>query len=138
MPDDHNFADCHVPSGLYRPRAVLRASVGERRGPQAGYPAHTRTQPLERRIHSSQLGFFLGTLAPLLRASDRPIAIACSRLFTTPPLPFFPERSSPRFSRCTAFLTHISILNSISESSDRRNHQYSCGCESYEIGRAHV
>src|ERR1039458_1650669 len=29
-------------------------------------------------------------------------------------------------------LAHISILNSISESSDHRNHQYSCGCESYE------
>ena len=29
MPDDHNFADCHIPSGLYRPRAGLQASVGE-------------------------------------------------------------------------------------------------------------
>src|ERR1039458_2680415 len=56
-------------------------------------------------MHSSQLGFLLGTLAPLLRASDRPIAIACSRLLTTPPFPSFPERNSPRFSRCTAFLT---------------------------------
>src|SRR5690242_6780012 len=31
--------------------------------------------------------FFFGTLAPRLRASDKPIAIACLRLFT-----FFPER----------------------------------------------
>src|SRR5580700_8323890 len=54
---------------------------------------------------SSQLDFLLGTLAPFLRASNRPIAIACFRLFTTPPLPFFPERSVPRFSRCNAFLT---------------------------------
>src|SRR5580700_6854312 len=54
---------------------------------------------------SPQLGFLRGTLAPLLRASDRPIAIACLRLVTTPPLPFFPERSLPRFSRCSAFLT---------------------------------
>jgi hypothetical protein len=30
---------------------------------------------------------FLGTLAPFLRASDKPIAIACFRLFT-----FLPER----------------------------------------------
>jgi hypothetical protein len=30
---------------------------------------------------------FLGTLAPILRASDRPIAIACFRLFT-----FLPDR----------------------------------------------
>src|SRR5580698_2985039 len=54
---------------------------------------------------SPQLGFLRGTLAPFLRASDRPIAIACLRLVTTPPVPFFPERSVPRFSRCNAFLT---------------------------------
>lgn len=33
------------------------------------------------------------------------MAIACLRLVTTPPLPFFPERSLPRFSLCIAFLT---------------------------------
>jgi hypothetical protein len=54
---------------------------------------------------SPQLDFLRGTFAPLLRASDRPIAIACLRLVTTPPLPFFPERSFPRFSRCSACLT---------------------------------
>ena len=31
--------------------------------------------------------FFLGTFLPFLRAFDRPIAIACLRLFTLPPLP---------------------------------------------------
>ena len=44
-----------------------------------------------------------GTFAPALRASERPIAIACLRLFT-----FFPERpllSVPRFFSCIAFLT---------------------------------
>jgi len=29
--------------------------------------------------------FFLGTLAPFFRASERPMAIACLRLFTLPP-----------------------------------------------------
>lgn len=32
---------------------------------------------------------FFGILAPFLRASDRPIAIACLRLFTVPPEPLF-------------------------------------------------
>jgi hypothetical protein len=54
---------------------------------------------------SPQLGFLLGTLVPFLRASDRPIAIACLRLVTTQPLPPFPEWSVPRFSLCIAFLT---------------------------------
>src|ERR1700681_3720441 len=53
----------------------------------------------------SQLAFFIGTLAPFLRASERPMAIACLRLVTLPPLPPWPERSVPRFSRCRALLT---------------------------------
>src|SRR5580704_8004252 len=48
---------------------------------------------------------FFGTLAPFFRASESPIAIACLRLFTTPPLPPFPERSVPFFSRRTALST---------------------------------
>ncbi|HEX4332303.1 MAG TPA: hypothetical protein VH040_09200 [Usitatibacter sp.] len=47
--------------------------------------------------------FFDGTLPPALRASDRPIAIACLRLFT-----FFPERplfSVPCLRSCMARLT---------------------------------
>jgi hypothetical protein len=47
--------------------------------------------------------FLRGTLAPARRASERPIAIACLRLFT------FrlerPERSVPCFSSCIAFRT---------------------------------
>src|ERR1700685_266916 len=45
---------------------------------------------------------FLGTFAPFLRASERPMAIACLRLVTLPPLPPLPERSFPFFSRCNA------------------------------------
>lgn len=55
-----------------------------------------------------QLFFRLGTLAPLRRASDRPIAIACFRLFT-----FLPERPDfrvPRFSSCTARRTLLDAL----------------------------
>ena len=36
-----------------------------------------------------------GTLAPFSRASDNPIAIACLRLFTLPPLPPRPRLSVP-------------------------------------------
>ena len=47
--------------------------------------------------------FFDGTLPPSRRASDRPMAIACLRLFT-----FFPElplRSDPDLRSCIAFST---------------------------------
>ena len=47
--------------------------------------------------------FFLGTLSPLSRASESPIAIACLRLVT-----FFPERplfSLPSFISCMASST---------------------------------
>ena len=54
-----------------------------------------------------QAAFFLGTLAPFLRASERPIAIACFRLVTLPPLPPLPERSVPRFSRRMALATDL-------------------------------
>src|ERR1700734_2607812 len=50
---------------------------------------------------------FFGTFAPFLRASERPIAIACLRLFTAPPLPPFPERRVPFFSRRTALSTAL-------------------------------
>jgi len=39
-----------------------------------------------------------GTLAPALRASDNPIAIACLRLFTF--LPDLPDLSFPSFISC--------------------------------------
>jgi hypothetical protein len=40
---------------------------------------------------------FAGTFAPLFRASDNPIAIACFLLFTFPPFPPRPLRNVPRF-----------------------------------------
>ena len=46
--------------------------------------------------------FFAGTLPPALRASDRPIAIACSLLFTFLPEPLF---SVPRLRSCIARFT---------------------------------
>ena len=46
--------------------------------------------------------FFAGTLPPSLRASDRPIAIACSLLLTVLPEPLF---SLPRLRSCIARLT---------------------------------
>lgn len=52
-----------------------------------------------------QLDRFRGTFAPFLRASERPMAIACLRLLTRPPFPPGPERSVPRFRRCIALLT---------------------------------
>jgi hypothetical protein len=56
-----------------------------------------------RRVDAFLADAFLGTLAPAFRASDKPIAIACFRLFT-----FFrerPARSVPVFRSCIAFLT---------------------------------
>jgi hypothetical protein len=47
--------------------------------------------------------FFRGTLAPLRRASERPMAIACFRLFTL--LPDLPLLSFPRFRSCIALST---------------------------------
>ena len=46
-----------------------------------------------------------GTLAPFFRASESPIAMACLRLFTFPPLPRLPERSVPLFLRRIALAT---------------------------------
>jgi uncharacterized protein YjbI with pentapeptide repeats len=46
--------------------------------------------------------FFAGTLPPSLRASERPIAIACSLLFTVLPEPLL---SLPRLRSCIARFT---------------------------------
>jgi hypothetical protein len=40
-----------------------------------------------------------GTFAPFFLASESPIAIACVRLLTRPPLPPGPDLSVPRFRR---------------------------------------
>ena len=46
-----------------------------------------------------------GTFAPLARASESPIAIACSRLFTRPQCPALPRFSVPDFRRFIALFT---------------------------------
>src|SRR6478672_8194969 len=51
--------------------------------------------------------FFRGTFAPFLRASDRPMAIACFRLFTFPPLPPGPLLSVPFLRRFIALSTRL-------------------------------
>jgi hypothetical protein len=63
---------------------------------------NTPSHVTKKRIHPAQqvvaqLDFFLGTLAPFFRVSESPMAIACLRLFTAPPLPPLPERNVPRF-----------------------------------------
>lgn len=53
-----------------------------------------------------RLGF--GTFAPRLRASERPIAMACLRLVTF--LPLRPDFNLPRFISCIARLTFLPAL----------------------------
>lgn len=48
-----------------------------------------------------------GTFAPFSRASDRPIAMACSRLVTRPPCPALPRFSVPVFRRRIALSTRL-------------------------------
>jgi hypothetical protein len=62
-----------------------------------------------------------GTFAPARRASDKPMAIACLRLFT-----FFPERPLfnvprlrsciARFTFCAAFFPYLAIIASVTSS----------------------
>lgn len=88
----------------YYPPAVAACSrVGERRSLPPRPIEYFQYSQARRR----QDAFFFGTFAPFLRASDSPIAIACLRLVTLPPLPPLPERSVPRFSRCIALSTDL-------------------------------
>lgn len=54
-----------------------------------------------------ELDFFRarGTLAPFFRASDSPMAMACSRLLTLPPRPDCPRRRLPFLRRRMALST---------------------------------
>jgi hypothetical protein len=63
----YTAASAHAVSALHRPSSLRVAAESVL---LLGYAA-----------------FFLGTLAPFFRASESPIAIACLRLFTLPPLP---------------------------------------------------
>jgi hypothetical protein len=58
-------------------------------------------------FRKDQAAFFCGTLAPLRRASESPMAMACLRLFTFRPLPDF---SLPRLSLCISFSTFCCAL----------------------------
>ena len=62
---------------------------------------------LASQMKADYAAFFFGTLAPFLRASDNPMAIACLRLFTFPPLPPLPDFSVPRFLRRMALATDL-------------------------------
>jgi hypothetical protein len=62
--------------------------------------------------------FFFGAFAPFFRASLKPMAIACLRLFTLPPLPPFPDLRVPRFflrialsTVLPAFFEYLAISN---------------------------
>jgi hypothetical protein len=52
--------------------------------------------------------FLLGTLLPFRLASDRPMAMACLRLFTF--LPLLPDFNVPRFRLCIARFTSLEAL----------------------------
>src|SRR5215472_196433 len=68
----------------------------------------TRVSPTLISAYPSYFDFFvfrLGTFFPCFRASERPIAIACLRLLTTPPLPPLPRFSAPFFRLRIAFST---------------------------------
>jgi hypothetical protein len=60
------------------------------------------------RIAGDELRF--GTFLPFLRASDKPIAMACFRLLTLPPRPPFPRLRVPRLRRRMALLTSFDAL----------------------------
>src|SRR4029077_13407092 len=93
---------------------VLEASVSDRphRDAAASLAPGRRSRYFRRR----ELPFFRGTLAPARRAFERPIAIACFRLFTF--LRERPDLSVPRFSSrivsrtfCDAFLPYFRAIS---------------------------
>jgi hypothetical protein len=55
-----------------------------------------------------ELPLFAGTFLPLRRASERPIAIACLRLFTV--FPLRPDFSFPRLNSCISRFTSLPAL----------------------------
>lgn len=60
------------------------------------------------RLEEDPLLFFEGTFFPLRRASDKPIAIACLRLFTV--FPLRPDFSFPRLNSCISRFTSLPAL----------------------------
>jgi hypothetical protein len=78
-----------------------------------------------------------GTFAPFFRASDNPIAIACFRLFTRPPLPPFPLLSVPRLRRRIALATRLlaAFPYRAMELSDFRSDVENCICSATHDAR---
>jgi hypothetical protein len=113
-------------------RDLPRSGTSQRRPSSAGSAPTRRARrspPLERRgsckrepddcedcfstvaVRSRIHDFFLfGTFLPFFRALERPIAIACLRLFTLPPLPPRPLLALPFLYRCISLLTSVPAL----------------------------
>jgi hypothetical protein len=79
-------------SGDALARISIAPSAGMARCGAINTQARTRIRTL-----AVLTGFFAGDLGAFLGASERPMAMACLRLVTRPPLPPLPERSVPRF-----------------------------------------
>ena len=113
----------------------MRGFAGLREGQKSGRSAFKRTDfgcrgDGTRRQFASLYFFFdflRGTFAPARRASERPIAIACLRLFTV-----FPDRplfSVPllrsciaRLTFCAAFLLYLAIMRSLLNTCENIEH----------------
>lgn len=89
---------------------VEREPLGHDRGSPCDWFQRFLKQYLFFKSSFSYAAFFFGTLAPFFRASDSPIAIACLRLFTFPPLPPLPDLSVPLFLRRMALATDLLAL----------------------------
>jgi len=71
-------------------------------------PAEVNQAALRWEDEDDELLFFAGTFLPDRRASDRPIAIACLRLFTF--LPLRPILRRPRLNSCISRSTFLPAL----------------------------
>src|SRR6478672_7537611 len=94
-------AGCGLMRGQYRGRG--RCSVAASGDPKTPKPLIgarlvLAPQPRDLRCDRSRPDylFFLGTFLPFLRALERPMAMACLRLLTLPPLPPGPLFAVPR------------------------------------------
>jgi hypothetical protein len=76
-------------------------------GRRSRNPNGHHSQYSNSRGETNQLYFFLGTFLPARRASDKPMAMACLRLFTF--FPDLPLRSVPAFLSFIAFSTFLPL-----------------------------
>ena len=82
-----------------------RAAPTSPRSPPCRRTSPTLTGGCDRRGAYFLRTFFFGTFLPLRRASERPMVVACLRLFTF--LPLRPLLSAPRLRLCIAFFTSV-------------------------------